>query len=175
MTMTVVGVIIGAGFAIVLYFLGFGVEVLNCVCSLISCRTLKDALPIWNTNSFWNIFLFCTICGTVIGFVYDMVQKKKNADKEKARREAEKAKREAENSKSAYQRRVQWAEAVKKKASDANDICAHNKEDSSLVSLSYTTIAQMGNIIDELLEAVELQGKVDSVMQKLFSEGGASE
>lgn len=163
------GAAIGAGVAFVLYALGFGVELLNCACQILTCNCDGgNAIPVmWSGDSFLHVLLFCTIGGAIIGLVYGIYKIKAAIDEETARRNAE-------NSEEARKQRVKWADEVKQKTLDLNNTCARNKSsDNPLVSTTYQSSSQMKNIMNELIKIVELQGKVDSIADELSKKGGA--
>lgn len=58
---------IGAGVVLILYVLGFGVELLNCACQILTCNCDGgDAIPwMWSGDSFGHVLLFCTIADAV--------------------------------------------------------------------------------------------------------------
>lgn len=73
---------IGAGVVLILYVLGFGVELLNCACQILTCNCDGgDAIPwMWSGDSFGHVLLFCTIAGAVIGLIYGIYKMKATAD-----------------------------------------------------------------------------------------------
>lgn len=159
---------IGAGVTLILYALGFGVELLNCACQILTCNCDEsDAIPgMWNGDAFGHILLFCTIAGAVIGLIYGIYKMKVAADEETARRNAK-------NSEEARKQRVKWADEVKQKALNVNNICERNKaSDKPLVSTTYQSSSQMKGIMNELTKVAELQGKVDSIADELKKKGG---
>lgn len=105
---TLVGAGLGALSAFALYILGFGLELLNCACQILTFNCDGgDAIPfLWEDGSFWKVLIFCTIAGTVIGFIYDVVHAKMKADEERA-------KKEAAQSEEAKQRRIKLAQDIK--------------------------------------------------------------
>lgn len=167
---TLAGAAIGAVAAIGLYILGFGVELLNCVCSIITCNCDGgDAIPgMWSGSSFMSVLIFCAIGGAAIGFIYGLV-------KVKAANDAEIARRNAENSEAAKKQREQWAGEVKSKALNVSNTCEANyKNVSPLVNGAYKADAQMSSILQELSNVAELKGKVDAMADDA-KKGGASE
>lgn len=159
---------IGAGVALILYVLGFGVELLNCACQILTCNCDGgDAIPgMWSGDSFGHVLLFCTIAGAVIGLIYGVYKMKAAADEEAARKKAE-------NSEEARKQRVKWADEVKQKALNVNNTCERNKSsDKPLVSTTYESSSRMKDIINELTKAAELQGKVDSIADEMTKKGG---
>lgn len=166
---TLVGAGIGAAGAVLLYMLGFGIELLNCACQIITCNCNgSDAIPgMWKGGSFMSVFLFCLIAGAVIGFIYGIC-------KVKAASDAEAARREAENSEAARKQRSQWASEVKQKALNVSNTCeSNNKNVSPLVRGTYEAEKQMGLILSELASAAELKGKIDAMADDV-KKGGAS-
>lgn len=164
------GAAIGAGVAIALYVLGFGVELINCACQIITCNCEGgDAIPgMWEGSSFVSVLLFCTIAGAVIGLIYG-IYKMKVASDEAARL------REAANSKEAKKQRIKWAGEVKQKALSVANSCDKNAKDyKSLISPDYKADLQMNTIMKELANAAELKGKVDAMANDTKTKGGAS-
>ena len=163
------GAAAGAGVALILYVLGFGVELVNCACQILTCNCDGgDAIPgMWSGDSFLHVLLFCTIGGAVIGLIYGIYKMKAAADEETARRNAE-------NSEEARKQRVKWADKAKQNALNVNNTCERNKSvDKPLVSTTYQASSQMKEIMNELTKAAELQGKVDSIADELSKKGGA--
>lgn len=165
---TLVGAGIGAVGAVALYVLGFGVELLNCACQIITYNCDGDAIPgMWEGGSFLSVFLFCLIAGAVIGFIYGIY-------KVKAASDAETARKEAENSEAARKQRTQWASEVKQKALNVSNTCeSNNKNVSPLVCGTYEAEKQMELILAELASAAELMGKIDAMADDV-KKGGAS-
>lgn len=162
------GAAIGAGVALVLYVLGFGLELLNCACQIITCNCDGgDAIPgMWSGDSFLHVLLFCSIAGAVIGLVYGIYKMKEAAD-------AEVAQRNAETSEEARKQRKKWASEIKQKALNVNNTCNQNKSmDKPIVSTSYQAGTQMESIMNELAKTAELQGKVDSIVDEIEKKGG---
>ncbi|MGN0150368.1 MAG: hypothetical protein ACI4C7_09000 [Clostridia bacterium] len=158
---------IGLGVSIVLYILGFVVEILNCACQIISCKCDgSDALPfMWNGDTFFHVLLFCTIGGAVIGLIVGICKMKIAADEKTA-------KRNAANSEEARRQRERWAGEVKQKALNINNSCTSNNNTSkTIVSTSFKASLQMKEIMDELTKAAEIQGKVDSISNELAAGG----
>ena len=106
-----VGAALGALSSLALYVLGFGLELLNCACQIVTFNCDGgDAIPfLWQDGSFWKVLIFCTVAGAVIGLIYDIVHAKAKADEEKA-------KKEAEQSEAAKQRRMKLAQKAKSSA-----------------------------------------------------------
>lgn len=161
---------IGAGVAIALYVLGFGIELINCACQIITCDCDgSDAIPgMWNVGSFVSVLLFCTIAGAVIGLIYG-IYKMKVASNEAARL------RDAANSEEAKNQRIKWAGEVKQKALSVANSCEKNAKDyKALISPNYKADSQMDTIMKELANAAELKGKVDAMANDTKTKGGAS-
>lgn len=161
---------IGAGVALALYVLGFGIELLNCACQIITCDCDGgDAIPaMWDGGSFVSVLLFCTIAGAVIGLIYG-IYKMKVASDEAARL------RDAANSEEAKKQRIKWAGEVKQKALTVANTCDKNaKAYKPLIAPEYKANAQMDSIINELANASELKGKVDAMANDTKTKGGAS-
>ena len=140
---------IGAGVALALYVLGFGIELLNCACQIITCDCDGgDAIPaMWDGGSFVSVLLFCTIAGAVIGLIYG-IYKMKVASDEAARL------RDAANSEEAKKQRIKWAGEVKQKALTVANTCDKNaKAYKPLIAPEYKANAQMDSIINELANA----------------------
>ena len=144
---TLAGACIGAIAATALYILGFGIELLNCACQIITCDCDGgDAIPImWEGGTFWSLLLFCTIAGAA-------------ADSEAAKKQ-----------------RIKWAGEVKQKALSVANICEKNiKEYKALISPNYKANSQMDVIMKELANAAELKGKVDAMANDTKTKGGVS-
>lgn len=164
------GAAIGAGVAVALYVLGFGAELINCACQIVTCDfDGGDAIPsMWEDGSFVSVLLFCTIAGAVIGLIYG-IYKMKVASDEAARR------RDAANSEEAKNQRIKWASEIKQKASSVEITCDKNaKEYKNLISPVYKSDIQMDMIINELANAAELKGKVDAIVYDINTKGGVS-
>lgn len=164
---TLIGAVLGAVGAIVLYILGFGIELLNCACAIITCNCdSQDAIPgMWSGGAFVNVLIFCTIGGAVLGFVYGLI-------KMKAAKDADKAKLEAENSEAARNQRQKWASEVKQKALSVSNTCDSNaKNVGNLVQTSYKSESQMKEILNELASVSELKGKIDSMAEDVKKGG----
>lgn len=168
--MTVGGFAAGAVIAIIIYILGFGVELINCTCQILTCNCNgNDVFPkMWSMNTFGNFLMFCGFCGMIIGLIYGIYTVKVEADEEKKRKAIEKSERDRNQ-------RIHWAEEAKKKALGIKDICDSNKSaDKPLVSITYKANLQMRNIMNELTKVAELQGKVDSLADELTKKGGTA-
>ena len=140
------GAVIGAGVALILYALGFIIELVNCACQIVTFNCDGgDAIPgMWSGSSFLHVLLFCAICGAIIGLIYGIYKMKVAADEEAA-------KKNAENAEADRKQRIIWAVEVKQKAADISSICERNKSyDKPLVSTTYQASTQMKNIMDEL-------------------------
>lgn len=166
------GAVIGAVVSLLLYVLGFGIEILNCACQIITCNCNfdDDAIPgMWEDGAFFNVLIFCAIAGAIIGLIYGLYKMKVAADEEAARKSAE-------NSEAARQQRVKWAGEIKQKALTVSGTCDKNKSaDKPLVSTTYQAGSQMKDIVHELTKVAELQGKVDSIADDLTKKGGDQE
>ena len=91
----------------------------------------------------------------------------------KAAADEETARKNAENSEKARKQRIKWADEVKQKALNVNNICERNKtSDKPLVSTTYQASSEMKDIMNELTNVAELQGKVDSIADELSKKGG---
>ena len=82
------GAIIGGCVAIGLYILGFGIELLNCACAIVTCDCeSSDAIPaMWSGAAFVSVLKYCTIAGTAVGGIYGIVT---GIQDKKARRNAQ--------------------------------------------------------------------------------------
>lgn len=164
------GAAIGACVALVLYVLGFCIELINCACHIITCNCNGgDAIPyMWNGGAFLSVLLFCTIAGAVIGLCYGIYAMKSDRDSE-IRRKA------AEESEKAKHQRIKWAGEVKQKALSVANTCEKNaREYKPLIPQNYKINQQMDVIIKELANAAELKGKVDAMADDVKTKGGAS-
>lgn len=165
------GALIGAVVSLILYVLGFGIEILNCACQIITCNCSgDDAIPgMWEDGAFFNVLIFCAIAGAIIGLIYGLYKMKIASDEEAARKSAE-------DSEAARQQRVKWAEEIKQKALTVSGTCDKNKSaDKPLVSTTYQASSKMKDILFELTKVAELQGKVDSIADDLTERGGDQE
>lgn len=165
-----VGAAIGAVVALVLYLLGFGVELINCACQIITCDCDGgDAIPaMWEGSSFLSVLLFCTIAGAVIGLIYRIYEMKIASEEEVYR----KVVADLEETRS---QRMKWASEVKQKALSVANTCEKNsKEYKAFITPSYKLDNQMDAIIKELANAAELKGKVDAMANDTKTKGGAS-
>lgn len=163
------GAAIGAGISILLYVLGFGVELINCACQIITCNCDGgDAIPgMWEGSTFKSVFLFCVICGAIIGLVYGIYKMKEVADEEAARKYEE-------NSEIARRQREHRAGDVKKIAMSAERICNKNESNfKPIVSTTYESSNQMQGILNELVNVAEMQGKVKVISKKMSEKGDA--
>lgn len=161
----------GAGVALALYVLGFGAELLNFACQVITCNCDGgDAIPgMWSGDSFVNMVIFCTIGGAIIGLIFGIFKMKTIADEEAARKNAE-------ASEEARKQRVKWADEIKQKALNINNTCEKNKSsDKTLVSTTYQASSQMKDIVNELTRTAELQGKVNSIADELTKKEGVKQ
>lgn len=163
----VVGAIYGAIASIALYVFGFGVELLNCACAIVSCNfDSKDAIPgLWSSGSFTHILIFCTAAGAIIGFIYGIM-------KTKSEKDAEKAKRDAESSEAAKKQRESWAIEIKEKAFDVSKTCDANVENiENIVQTDYCAEKQMKLILEELSDAAMINENINTVA-KSIKKGG---
>lgn len=161
------GFVIGAGIVVVIYILGFGIELINCTCQILTCNCNgNDVFPkMWNMNTFGNLVMFCGFCGMIIGLIYGIYTVKVEAGKEKQRRNIEKLERERNH-------RIRWAQEIRIKTLKIKDICDSNKSaDKPLVSISYKANSQMRDIMNELAKVAELQGKVNSIADEIIEKG----
>ncbi len=159
---------IGAGISLVLYVLGFCVELANCACQIVTCDCNGgDAIPaMWSGSSFLSALLFCTACGAAIGLIYGIYKTKVNND-------AKLAERNAQNAEEARKLRVQWADALKRKALKVEDTCSRNKTSfAPMVITRYEASDRMDKILTELSKVTELQGKVAVMADELAHEEG---
>lgn len=161
------GALAGGVLAVLLYALGFGVELLNCACAIITCDcSREEALPgLWKGDSFINIFMFCLIGGAIIGLAYGLYKKKMELD-------AEAARKAAENSEEAQKQRVLWAEEIKKEANAIYKTCQANlSADKPLRSTTHKSSELMKEIVEELTNASELQGRVNAIADDVSLRG----
>lgn len=163
-----VGAIYGAIAAIALYILGFGVELLNCACAIITCNCdSQDAIPgMWSSGSFTNILIFCTVGGAIIGVIYGMM-------KARSDRDAEKARIDAENSEAAKKQRENWAIEIKEKSFDVSKTCDTNEENiEAIVQTDYYAGKQMKLILEELSDVAMINEEIDTIA-KSIKKGGS--
>ncbi len=165
---TLGGAVIGAGIALLLYVLGFGVELVNFACQIATCNCNgDDAIPaMWSGSSFVNVLIFCTACGVTVGLIYGIYKTKVNSD-------AKLKQRNAQNAEEARKQRVQWADALKKKAMKVEDTCSKNKTSfAPMVMTRYEASDRLDKILTELSKVTELQGKVAAMADELAREEG---
>ena len=163
------GAAAGAGVAVVLYLLGFGVELVNCACNILACNfNPDDAIPgMWSGEAFGRVLFFCAIGGAVIGMIYGLFKMKSEAD-------ALAEEQRAESSKEEKAQQQKWASELKKEAQEAVKVCDRNMNtERPLVSTAYQAGEEMKTILNELAKAAELQGLVDSIADELTQKGGA--
>ena len=115
-----------------------------------------------------NCIIFSTVICALIGGAYAEFQ---SFQEKEAIQEAKKSEQQA----SAKKQREILAREAKQKALDAYNICCSNKEmDKSLVSIIYESDTQLTQIINELTNVAEKQGKVESLTEELSKKGGTS-
>lgn len=116
-----------------------------------------------------NCMLYSTLISTGIGAIYGLFLTLQ--DKNAAQKAAE-----LERSASAKKQRATWASEVKQNALNVNNTCSRNKtSDKPLVSTTYKANTQMAEIINELTNIAEKQGKIDALAEELSKKGGISE
>lgn len=159
----IVGAIIGAVVAFGLFFVtNLGAEVCSGFNCLFGCGF--NCHGIEGGSSFSNLLRFCVIGGAIIGLVFGICLKK-------ADREAEVAE---VNRKIAHRQGIARVSEIKEKATNVNIACNENKLlNKPLVSITYIADSQMNDIMNELVNMAELQGKVDALAEEL-SEGGVA-
>jgi hypothetical protein len=164
---TLSGAVIGAIVAVGLYILGFGIELLNCACAIVTCNCDGgDAIPeMWSSGSFVTTLLFCTIAGAVIGLVYGIYHAK-------AKRDAELAKRNAENTEAAKKQRREWADQIRQESMLISKEINSNEPVQTLTTNTYKSKEQMDLIQKEIANATKLKGVVDSMADDI-KKGGA--
>lgn len=166
---TLLGGGIGACIAIALYALGFGVEILNCACQIITCNCEgEDAIPgMWKDGSFTSMLIFCIIGGLIVGFVLGVAMAKKDYDNELAKRNAKNAEEE-------LSQKILWANDAKGKVLEVVKNCENNFETvEPLVSTEYMAEIKMDNIMKELASISELKKTVDKIADDV-KKGGTS-
>lgn len=166
-TSMLIGAVLGACCALLLYILGFGLELLNCAWQIVTCNCEGgDAIPsMWTNESFWHILIFCTIAGAILGFVYGIYKIKANADEESARIEVN-------NFEVAQKQRIKWADELKQKAHGVKNTCEENKlYDKPFVSCTYKSSEQLELIVNELTNTIELESQVNSIADELMRGG----
>ncbi len=158
------GGVIGAFVAICLFIVGGCIELLNFGCAILTCDC--DSPKVFDWSGAGAILFLCVIGGAIIGAFYGVY-------KVKQERDAEIARKREEASEEAKKQRIKWAEEIKQKATDVSVVCTTNKTmDIPLVSVSYKATAQMDQIINELTNAAEKQGKIDSLVEELSKRKG---
>ena len=72
------------------------------------------------------------------------------------------------------QRAEYLTEYLKKRAISITDACSHNKADTSFISFPFLAVDQISSIVIELVEAVELQGRVEAIAREMSDKSGIS-
>lgn len=169
---TLAGAAIGAAAGIGLYVLGFCIELVNCVCMIVTCNCSGgDAIPgLWQDGSFGFLMLICTAGGAIIGCLMGVAKAASEADEERKRQRAadDEALRKQQES---------WATSIKGAASKASNNCkdnlAHyqplvsteNKRAVSSTSLKSTNT--MKDIMAELVKVSEVEGEMNAITDYL--------
>lgn len=162
------GAAIGAGAGIVLYLLADVLDLLSCICNIISCNFDAKSSNIAGGINFGSLVLWCAIGGAVIGLFIGIAKMKSAAD-------AEKAKRDAENSEKAKKQRELWAGEMKKLAFSTKNACSKNlSDDSPLVVTEYKAAEQMEKINKAFTDLAEAQGLVSYYASEVESKGGGA-
>ena len=159
---------IGVGVSLLVYVLGFVVEMFNCACNCFSCNSeYADVLPfLWEEGRFISIFIFCVIAGAIIGLIVGLFKYKIDYD-EKAKKQ-----REAEETQD-YNQRRKTAVTVKNYASQTASFCQENLEYKKPAIIPiYEADTQMTRILGELASASALQGKLDAIAEDMDKKGG---
>ena len=112
----------------------------------------------------WLIFLIFPLIGVIAGYIYG---KRKNA-KEALLKNAAKLEEEKKQ-------RIKWAEDIKKMSTTVVSTCEKNAgEYEALFCPTYKANSQMDEILKELANASELNGKVAAMAHDTRTKGGAS-
>lgn len=160
---TIKGAVAGAIGAGCLFVVGFFIELLNEGWAILTCDC--DRKMVFDWSGMWGLLLLCIIGGAVIGMVYGIYKAKEESDAERARRDAEK-------SEAARKQRIKWANEVKQKALNVNNMCEENSRNiSPLVNSIYKADAQMELILSEFANASELMGKIDAIAEDVQKGG----
>ena len=161
---TLIGGGIGSIVAIVLYIGSLFIEMFNCACQAITCDSSAGiSNPILESSStFW----FCAIGGAIVGFIYGLC-------KYLAAKNAEQDRLNAINSENARKQREKMASDIKQKNSTVISKCKSNADNiPSFISPNYKSKEQMENIIVELSNLSELQGKINGIVEDMNNAGG---
>lgn len=160
------GLLIGAGIAVALYALGFGVELCNCACSIVTCNCdPQNALPfMWNGDAFKKCILVTTIGGGIIGGIYGAVlgiQERNLRIKERNKMNSEAAaahrKRNADTLRREVQRVLTSAYVKQKQVNDyalpASYVGTERQKDGwEALKSAYDTNAELQAIVKEISE-----------------------
>lgn len=160
------GALIGAIGAVILFSIGFFIEVFNLGCAILTCDCDKSTVFDW--SGMWGVLGLCIIAGAVIGLFYGIY-------KAKEEKNAQMAKINAANSEQARKQRIQWAGEIKQEALKANNKCYDiKKQTQPIVITTYKASEKMMEIMNELSKIAEMQGKVDLLGEELSKKGGSS-
>lgn len=109
--------------------------------------------------------IICLLIGIVVGLARAISMRS-------ARLDEERAKREKDESAAAKKQRRQWASEVKKNALEIEKTCNNNQSSiKSIVSGKYQLSKQFDLILNEVMNVIELQGKIASIAQEMTAKG----
>lgn len=158
----------GAGIALSVALVGVGLlaEFFNVGYAILTCDCDREFLFDW--DKFGSVFLVCLIGGVVIGLIFGIFVERANK-----KNEANK-KREAISEQEREQRR-EWANEIRHFALNVHQTCSEqNKATENPVSADYQAEKKMAEMVGELMNAAELQGKVRALEKELAEKGGSA-
>ena len=102
------GALIGVAVSVVIYVVGFAIEILNCSVQIIRCNcNSTDVFPfMWNWSSFKTFLIFITIGCAIIGGIYGFcieLQERKEEEQRKMRLKTDKMLQERKKNKNDLQ------------------------------------------------------------------------
>jgi len=154
----IVGAIIGAVASYVVFCVGNICSQCNCIVDMFNCQGFEGG------SSFTNLLWFCVIGGAIIGLIFGICLAKADRDEGINASNLEIERRQG----------IQRAGEIKKKAASINIACNENKLlNRPFVFATYIADSQMSDIMNELVNMAELQGKVDALAEEL-SKGGVA-
>ncbi len=161
----------GAGYGLLAAFgltlTGFGLEFLNCTCSVLTNCSYPDLMFGW--GGLPTFILMIVAGGAAIGLCYGIylrAEQKEEEAKTIARQNAEAAQRQ----------RVRWAGEVQQEALKTHNICTSNQKGApKLEPVSHTAEKELDNIWKELSELTEVQGQIACIVAELNTKGGDAE
>lgn len=169
---TLVGAGIGALISVLLYVLGFCAELVNCACQIITfdCNG-GDLIPtMWQNSTFFNVLIFCSICGAVIGFIFGIFAEKLSRDEALAKRNAELSEEARKQSlKETSEQSIEYGETEMADAEKASEMVGDYSEVGGELSSELQESGQEFQEIAEESDQVndELQSEYDQIAAAL--------